>query len=81
MHVVFSGVAETRASPEHAKCKAQGDKFSESIFTLHHVINPWKKYDAECDCPTCGQPENAAGMSLLASFKVRDVECKLSVKD
>ena len=57
------------------------DICSEPIFALHHIIDSWPKYDAECDCPTCGQPANAPRTSLLASFKVVAVECKVSVKE
>ena len=45
---------------------------------MTQLIEALRNHDEECDC---GQPENAAGISLLASFKVRDVECKLSVTD
>ena len=77
LRVVTSVVAELkRRHREHAKCKVQEDISSEVFFSLHHVTNPWPNYDAECDCPTCGQPENAPNISLLASFKVVAVECK-----
>ena len=33
------------------------------------------------DCPTCGQPESAPSISLLASFMVVSVQCKVSVKE
>ena len=53
----------------------------EPFLSLHHIINPWPNYDAECDFPTCAESQNVPSISLLASFKVVDVECKVSVKE
>ena len=58
-----------------------GDICSEAFPSLHHIINPWPNYDAECDFPTCAESQNVPSISLLASFKVVDVECKVSVKE
>ena len=59
----------------------QRDICSEPFLSLHHIINPWPNYDAECDFPTCGQLDNAPSVSLLASFMVVAVECKVPMMD
>ena len=80
--VVTSDVTELkRRHREHAKCKVQGTSVQNQFLTAPRHQPVAKVCDAECDFPTCGQPQNVPSISLLASFKVVDVECKVSVKE